>query len=302
MNRTSDAATRRPPGERNSVGSGRRGAGDRGASGRPTDDPRVPLPSRLSEVPPLPDAARDIVRDGLAALALDDPDGALLAALEGQLRLMLAWTEAINLTAIRDPEDAARLHILDSLAAVPILRERGVDAFVDIGTGAGYPGLPLAVALPARRALLVDSVAKKVRFVAMAIAALDAGDRVEAWPGRAEDLGRDSAHRGRWPGVVVRAVSDLADIAEVALPLLDVGGVFIAWKREPVDAEVSAARARIGDAGGGRAHVERIDLPGLDGHRLVVVTKVRPTPARFPRDPAARARERRSGTTSPPRR
>ncbi len=301
MNRTGDAATRRPPGERNSVGSGRRGEGDRGASGRPTDDPRAPLPSRISEAPALPDAARAIVRDGLAALSLDDPDGVLVDALEGQLRLMLAWTAWVNLTAIREAEQAARLHVLDSLAAVHVLRDRGVDAFVDIGTGAGYPGLPLALALPARRALLVDSVAKKTRFVSTAIDAVGASGTVEAWAGRAEDLSRDPAHRGRWPGVLARAVADLAEVAEVALPLLDVGGVLVAWKREPVGEELAAARTRIGDAGGGRAHVERVDLEGLEGHRLVVVTKVRPSPPQFPRDPAVRARERRAAGDGTPR-
>ncbi len=297
MNRTSDAATRRPPGERNGAGSGRRGEGDRGASGRPTEDPRAPLPSHVRETPELPASASDALRSALPGLGIE-PIPALLDALEGHLRLLLAWTRAINLTAIRDPDAAVRLHVLDSLAAVPVLRVRGVDAFVDIGSGGGYPGLPVALALPARRALLVDSVAKKVRFLTTTIAALDAGDRAEAWAGRAEALASDPAHRGRWPGALVRAVSDLADVAEVALPLLAVGGTLVAWKREPVSAELAAARPRIAELGGGRAHVEQADLPGLEGHRLVVVTKVRRTPDRYPRDPSARARDRRAAPVS----
>jgi 16S rRNA (guanine527-N7)-methyltransferase len=297
VNRTSGAATRRPPGEENGAGSGRRGEGDRGASGRPTEDPRAPLPSHVSEVPDLPPAARDALRAALPALGIE-PSPDLLAGLEGHLRLLLAWTTAVNLTAIRDPADAVRLHVLDSLAAVPVLRARGVDAFVDVGTGGGYPGLAVALALPARRALLVDSVAKKVRFVATAIDALAVGDRVEAWAGRAEALAADPAHRGRWPGVLARAVADLADVAEVSLPLLAHGGTLVAWKREPVTAELAAARARIADLGGGRAHVERVDAPGLEGHRLVIVTKVRRTPDRYPRDPAVRAREPRPAPVS----
>jgi len=297
MNRTSDAATRRPPGERNGAGSGRRGEGDRGAPGRPTEDPRAPLPSRVSETPELPPAARSALRAALPALGVE-PSADLVEALEGHLRLLLAWTAAVNLTAIRDPGEAIRLHILDSLAAVGVLRARGVDAFVDIGTGGGYPGLPVALALPARRALLVDSVGKKVRFVSTAIDALGVADRVEAWAGRAEALAADPVHRGRWPGVLARAVGGLADVAEVALPLLAPGGILVAWKREPVAAELAAARARIADLGGGRVHVDHVDVPGLDGHRLVVVTKVGRTPHRYPRDPAVRARERRAAPVS----
>lgn len=292
MNRMGDAATRRPPGETNGAGSGRRGEGDRGAHGRPTEDPRAPLPSRISDVSELPPGVGDAIRAGLAALGIAD-DGSVLAALDGHLRLLLAWTAAINLTAVRDPAEAARRLVLDSLAAVPVLRHRGVDAFVDVGTGGGYPGLPVAIALPARRALLVDSVAKKVRFVATAIDALDLGDRAEAWTGRAETLAADPEHRERWPGVLVRAVADLGDVAEVALPLLAVGGTLVAWKREPVADELAAARPRISEVGGGRAHVERVPLDGLTEHRLVVVTKIRRTPGRFPRDPSVRARSRR---------
>jgi 16S rRNA (guanine527-N7)-methyltransferase len=297
MNRTSDAATRRPPGERNGAGSGRRGEGDRGAPGRPTEDPRAPLPSRVSETPELPPAARSALRAALPTLGVE-PSADVVEALEGHLRLLLAWTAAVNLTAIRDPGEAVRLHILDSLTAVGVLRVRDVDAFVDVGTGGGYPGLPVALALPARRALLVESVGKKVRFVTTAIDALGVADRVEAWTGRAEALAADPAHRGRWPGVLVRAVADLADVAEVALPLLAPGGILVAWKREPVAAEVAAARTRIADLGGGRVHVERTEVRGLDGHRLVVVTKVGRTPDRYPRDPAVRARERRAAPVS----
>ena len=111
MNRMGDAATRRPPGEPNSAGSGRRGEGDRGAHGRPTEDPCAPLPSRVSDVPELPPEVSDAIRIGLVALRIDDASGSILAALAGHLRLLLAWTVAINLTSIRDPAQAARRHL-----------------------------------------------------------------------------------------------------------------------------------------------------------------------------------------------
>ncbi len=94
------------------------------------------------------------------------------AAIDGHVRLLLAWTAAINLTAIRDPGEVAVAHVLDSLTAVPLLRSAGIDAFVDLGSGGGLPGLPLAIALPARRALLVESTGKKARFLETAVAAV----------------------------------------------------------------------------------------------------------------------------------
>jgi 16S rRNA (guanine527-N7)-methyltransferase len=293
MSRTSGAGTRRPPGDTNGVGSGRRGEGDRGAPGRPAEDLRAPLPTRVSDTPPLPEAARASLRAGLATMGLDGLPPTAVDALEGHLRLMLAWTGSVNLTSIRDPETAVRDHVLDSLAAIRALRERRVDALLDLGTGGGYPGLPLAIALPARRASLVDSLGKKTAFVVAAIEALGLADRVAAVTARAEALAADRAHRERWPAVVVRAVSDLADLAEVGLPLVRVGGCLVAWKRDPIDAELGAAGPAIAALGGGRVTVLPADVPGRDDGRLVVIHKARPTPARFPRDPAARARDRR---------
>ena len=293
MSRTSGAGTRRPPGETNGVGSGRRGEGDRGAPGRPADDLRAPLPTRVFDTPELPDAARASLRAGLAAMGLASLPTEAVDALEGHLRLLLAWTAAVNLTSIRDPEVAVRDHILDSLAAVRALRARRVDGLLDLGTGGGYPGLPLAIALPARRAALVDSVATKTAFVAAAIDALGLADRVTAVTARAEDLAADRTHRGRWPAVVARAVADLADLAEVGLPLVRVGGCLVAWKRDPLDAELEAAGPMIAALGGGRVTVLPTGVPGRDDGRLVVIAKARVTPVRYPRDPAVRARERR---------
>jgi 16S rRNA (guanine527-N7)-methyltransferase len=265
---------------------------------RPAEDPRTPLPTHLSHVPALPDAARASLRAGLAEIGLADLPVASRDAIEGHLRLLLAWTLAVNLTAIRDPEIAVRDHVLDSLAAVVLLRARGVDAFLDLGTGGGYPGLPLAIALPARRALLVDSIAKKTAFVAAAIEAVGLGGRAVAVTARAESLAADHSHRERWPAVVVRAVADLAELAEIGLPLVRVGGWLVAWKRAPLDEELATAAPTIAAVGGGRIQVEPVAVPGREDGRLVLIEKARRTPARFPRDPAARARERRRGTAS----
>jgi len=250
--------------------------------------PREPLPTRILDLPPLPPAAEDALDAGLERLGLSLPSGAR-DAVAGHLRLLLAWTATINLTAIRDPLDAVTLHVLDSLAAVPLVRAAGAGRLLDLGSGGGYPGLPLAVAIPLP-ALLVESIGKKARFLETAVDALDLRPAVAVAPVRAEALARDPAHRERWPLVTARAVAALADLVELAFPLLAPGGRLLAWKREPLDAELTAARRAAGAMGSGRLSVEPVRLDGLDRHVLVVVEKRGATPGAFPRDPAARER------------
>ncbi len=255
------------------------------------DRPREPLPSRVDGLSELPGEALDVLEAGLASLGLIDLPERARTDVTDHLRLLLAWNTAINLTAIRDPTVAVRRHIVDSLTAVPVLRDRGVDAFVDLGSGGGYPGLPLAAVLPARRALLVDSVAKKARFLGVAAAAIGATDRIEAFAGRAEELAADRRHRERWPAVVARAVGGLAELAELGLPLLARDGVLVAWKRGDVTPELVASERALGILGADPARIVEVDPAlGLDEHVLVVLTKAGRTPAGYPRDPAERKR------------
>ena len=149
------------------------------------DRPRDPLPTRVQGLAPLPPSYAATLDAGLGALGLDLAPG-VRDVLDAHVRFLLAWTEAINLTAIRDPADVARLHVLDSLAAVSHLRARGISRLLDIGSGGGFPGLPLAAALGSDRALLVDSVGKKVRFMRTVVeaAGLARCIAVGARPGR----------------------------------------------------------------------------------------------------------------------
>jgi 16S rRNA (guanine527-N7)-methyltransferase len=205
------------------------------------------------------------------------------------VRLLLAWNRAINLTAIHDPAQAAIAHVVDSLTAVPVLRARGIDRFVDLGSGGGFPGLPLALALPATEALLVDSIGKKARFLETVIDAVGTGGFVNVFTGRAETLAADARHREHWPAVTVRAVGSLADLVELGFPLLQPGGVLVAWKRGALQVEMDGARRAATALGGGE--LESIEAgPVLPDHRLVLVTKRGRTNSSFPRDPAARRR------------
>lgn len=212
-----------------------------------------------------------------------------MAAFEDHLRLLLAWTEAVNLTAVKDPADAITLHILDSLAAVPLVRAAGADRLIDLGSGGGYPGLPLAIAVPCA-ALLVDSVGKKTRFLDTVVRALALEDRVAVATARAEVLAADPAHREQWPLATARAVASLGGLVELAFPLLVPGGRLIAWKRGDIETELVAGRRAVAAMGGGSLSVQPIEAPGLDGHLLVVARKRGATPRAYPREPALRRR------------
>jgi 16S rRNA (guanine527-N7)-methyltransferase len=262
------------------------------------------------------DAALD---DGLEQLGLVGSAAATSPArrsYEVHARLLREWGAVINLTAIREADAVARRHVCDSLSAVPLLAGR-VSAgatLLDLGSGGGYPGLPLAAALPLARVGLLDSVAKKARFLEVAAAAVrtelvgrhpglaasqDTGagsPRIEAIAERAEDLADEPEQRAGWDIVTARAVGSLAEVLELALPLLREGGVVVAWKREAerdgLAGELRAAGSIIRAAGGGRPDVVPVPAALLPGARLVAVPKERPTPAGYPR-PAAERRRRR---------
>ena len=215
--------------------------------------------------------------------------------IEDHARLLMAWNSSINLTSIRDPAEIATRHVIDSLAAIRVLRARRVgrvrvDSLLDLGSGGGYPGIPLAAVLPVDRAVLVDSVGKKAAFLAAAVAATGLDSRVAVAAERSESLARDPRHRERWAAVTARAVGALDDLVELSFPLLVPGGMLIVWKRGDIEEEVLAARRALAGLGGGRIESIPVTASGLDEHRLVVVTKRGRTAEEFPRDPAARRR------------
>jgi 16S rRNA (guanine527-N7)-methyltransferase len=264
---------------------------------------RSPLPTDPSALPPLEPSFAATLDHDLEALGLTLTPGQR-AAIDAQAQLLLAWNAAINLTALRLPQQIAREHVIDSLTAVSLSHPLDglVDgALLDLGSGGGYPGLPLGIVGGAARIALVDSVAKKARFLDVAgnaaTAALEAhgerAPRIVALAERAETLAGNPEHRQRWDVVTARAVAALAELVEISLPLLGVGGRLIAWKREPgLDVEraeaASALRALGSDPDAVEVHA--VTLEPLADHRLVVVTKTAPTPGRFPRSVAERRR------------
>jgi 16S rRNA (guanine527-N7)-methyltransferase len=250
---------------------------------------REPLPTRVADVPRAPRAYGEALDAGLAELGIT-LEQETRDRIDGHVRLLLAWTSAINLTSIRDPAAIAVAHVIDSLTGLAPLRDRGIDRFVDLGSGGGFPGLPLAAALPAGRALLVDSVRKKVGFLGVVVAATGLAPAVIAVTARAEALGADPHERGTWPAVTARAVATLPELVELAFPLLAPDGILVAWKRGDIAAEIDATRRAADALGGGTIEVLETGVVALAGHVLVVATKRGPTPPGFPREPAVRRR------------
>lgn len=250
---------------------------------------REPLPTRVRDTAPLPPGYETALRLGCDQLGISLTPVAR-AAIDGHARLLLAWTNAINLTAIRDPAALATLHVVDSLSALAVVRERGADRLLDLGSGGGYPGLPLAATLPMDRSVLVEPVAKKARFLTTAVDAAGLAASVEVAPVRAELLAADPGHRGRWPLITARAVASLPELIELALPLLGRDGCLIAWKRGDIATELAAGERALTALGGGFIEVRAVPAAGLDGHVLVVVTSAGRVPPGFPRDRGMRKR------------
>lgn len=210
-------------------------------------------------------------------------------AAEAYVALLLDATRRLNLTRIVEPEAVARLHLLDAVAALPLIDTMAPRRCLDVGSGGGVPGILLAVARPETAWVLVESVRKKADALASFGAALGLGN-VTVVAERAEVVGRDADHRERHDLVAARACAALPVLAEYALPLLRTGGTLLAWKGTLPDDELRAGRIAAAELGGAAPAVEPTGAHALGEHRFVLVRKIGPTPARYPRRPGEPAR------------
>lgn len=220
----------------------------------------------------------EILREGLAALGIDAPPGAP-ALLREYGERMLARNEAVNLTAIREPEDVARLHLLDSAALLRTADFSG-KSVIDVGSGAGFPGVPLKILRPDIQLTTLDGIRKKVDFVRGACGEM--GVEAECLWGRAEEL--PAVMRESFDIAVSRAVAELCVLAELCLPLVKPGGLFLAMKGPDCDGEAAGAAFAVKALGGELRGIERYTVPGTDAvHAVVVVEKKKPSPPQYPR-------------------
>lgn len=204
---------------------------------------------------------------------------------------LIDWNQHVNLTAITEPEAIQTRHFLDSLSIVQAHSMRDGLRVVDIGTGAGFPGLPLSIAYPTIHMHLIDSTGKKVQFLAQLIEQLGLPN-AQAIQARAEEAGHASAHRAGYDLVLARAVARLPALMEYMLPLARVGGMCVAMKGETAHEEAASAADALAALGGELLGIESVTLPDIDRpHYLVRVKKVRATPSSYPRRPGIPTRK-----------
>lgn len=195
--------------------------------------------------------------------------------------LLIEKNKVMNLTAITEFQEALKKHFIDSLSLINVLDLRGEISLLDVGTGAGFPGIPLKIAFPNLRVTLLDSLRKRVDFLQEVINALSL-DGIEALHGRAEDFAKPNMLRERFDICVSRAVANLSTLSEYCLPYVKIGGSFVSYKTD--DAEVEKAKHAIQILGGVVREQKAFTLPFSDINRnLIVIEKCRSTPGQYPR-------------------
>ena len=206
---------------------------------------------------------------------------------------LVDWNRRINLTAITEYEEVQIKHFLDSLTVAPIisqLKTQGHFNLIDVGTGAGLPGIPLKIILPEIKLVLLEATAKKARFLQHIKSKLGL-DEVKVVVGRAEAIAHEAQYREKFDLVLSRAVASLPTLVELTLPFCAIGGKFVAQKKGNVDLEVQQAARAIKLLGGNLQKVGKVGLEEFTDERwLVVIDKVLPTPQQYPRRPGIPAK------------
>jgi len=206
-----------------------------------------------------------------------------IAAFSRYSELLVEWNQKFNLTAIKEEKEILIKHFLDSLTCFKILPRSGGYSLIDLGTGAGFPGIPLKIVNSAIQLTLSDSVRKKVDFCQVAAQELNLTS-VQAIHSRAEDLGQEKEYREKFDWTVARAVADMPVLVEYLLPLTRVGGKALVMKGAEIQDELHRAESALALLGGRISMLEFVSLPENSGERsLVLIEKVKHTPAAYPR-------------------
>lgn len=199
--------------------------------------------------------------------------------------LVLEWNEKINVTAIRDREEFMDKNVMDSLALIGRPEIETAEKILDLGTGGGFPGLPLAIAYPDKEFYLVDSIGKKIKVVSDVAEKLGLSN-VHAFQARAEEIGSSVDYREKFDLVVSRAVANMSSLSEYCIPLVKPGGYFVAYKTVAAEEEIRNASNAVKLLGGAEIQIVP-DGRESNEHVFAVIKKIAPTPKKYPRSGGA---------------
>ena len=223
-----------------------------------------------------------ILEDGCQAFGVTLTDKQI-EQFEKYYELLVEWNKVMNLTGITEFDEVMQKHFVDSVAAAKYAEMEKVNSLIDVGTGAGFPGIPLKIVYPHIQVTLLDSLNKRIKFLEEVVDNLRLTG-IETVHGRAEDAAKKAEYREQFDLSVSRAVANLASLTEYCLPFVKVGGKFVSYKSVSVDEEITQSKKAVYVLGGEIGKVEKFNLPESDMERsLVIIEKKRSTPKKYPR-------------------
>ncbi len=212
-------------------------------------------------------------------------DQGALSRFSRYYHMLLDWNKRMNLTAITEEDEVAKKHFLDSISPLSSQWIPQNASLIDVGTGAGFPGIPLKIIRGDLKVTLLDSLQKRVNFLDEVIGALELTD-IQSYHGRAEEYGQKAEFREKFDIGVSRAVAELPVLLELVLPFVKMGGLFIAYKGPGVFEEMEEGKKALEVLGGSVEDIHLIEIPGTDlKHYLTIVRKYNQTPTKYPRKP-----------------